>query len=126
MTARRLLGDERGNIAVETAITLPLMLLAIVGCLNFAIWSLEQSVIDEAARQTEPLVAQGASDAVLASTMLADMQGILPFLSTAPTISHVASADDSGSTDIVATVPAPALTGLFAGSTLSAWIGRTP
>ncbi|HET9690077.1 MAG TPA: TadE family protein [Acidimicrobiales bacterium] len=108
---RRAVGDERGAVAAELVIATPLLLLLIMGVIQFALWQHATHVAEAAAQQAlsvgrlqgeTPAAGEAQADAVLAQVG----GGVL-------TDSKVTATKTAAITTVVVTGRATSVVGLF-------------
>ena len=96
---RRRLRSERGAELVETALTLPLILLVVVGIIEFGFVFQKYEIVTNAAREGARVLvlpAFGPDDAVARVNQYLTASGLNPLLATVPTPADPAETDLGG------------------------------
>jgi len=121
----RFLKDTRGMVAVEAALTLPLVIGVILAALTLSWDCTEMALLDWAASSAESVVAAGGSDAAVKSAVATTFQAAVPWVTPNLTLTRTL-ATDGFSTDVVVSMPLPIWSWMLPASNASAWVGRTP
>ncbi|MGI5822387.1 MAG: TadE/TadG family type IV pilus assembly protein [Dethiobacteria bacterium] len=83
MAVSRLNNNKKGQSLVETALLLPIMLLAVLGLIQFAMIFSGQIVIASAAKEGARLAVVGKSDAAVKDKVMA-VSSLMPFIRIDP------------------------------------------
>ena len=116
---------ERGAVAIEMAIVLPLLLLIIGGMIDLGRLFFVQTMVTNAAREGARMKSLGYTNAV-SDTRVTNASPGLAGLGGAPTITYVACPSSPGPADAAsATVSAPLFEWLILGN-IASFFGATP